>query len=151
MEEGKMKPKALLASFLFLAVIGLVVGASFAAEDPGGQAPAPRPGKKYDPKTVETVRGEVVKVQKIERHGRSFLSLVLKTEKGEIPVHLGPSRFLDEQGFRIEPKDNIEVKGARANHKGKPFLIAAELKKGETILKLRDENGVPVWRRQKQG
>jgi hypothetical protein len=44
-----------------------------------------------------------------------------------------------------------ELRGARANHKGKPFLIAAERKKGETILKLRDENGVPVWRRQKQG
>ena len=96
---------------------------------------------------METVRGEVVKIHKNERHGRAFLSLVLKTEKGEIPVHLGPSRFLDEQGFRIEQKDNIEVKGGRANHRGKTFLIAAELKKGDTILKLRDENGAPVWRR----
>jgi hypothetical protein len=43
-----------------------------------------------------------------------------------------------------------DLRGARANHKGKPFIIAAELKKGDTILKLRDENGVPVWRGQKQ-
>jgi hypothetical protein len=43
-----------------------------------------------------------------------------------------------------------DLRGARANHKGKPFIIAAERKKGDTILKLRDENGVPVWRGQKQ-
>jgi hypothetical protein len=28
---------------------------------------------------------------------------------------------------------------------GKPALIAAEVKKGDEVMKLRDANGVPAW------
>jgi hypothetical protein len=39
----------------------------------------------------------------------------------------------------------VEVKGSRITFEGKPAIIAAEIKKGEETLKLRDENGFPVW------
>lgn len=45
----------------------------------------------------------------------------------------------------IEPNDKIEVKGSRVTIDDKPALIAAELKKGDEVLKLRDETGVPAW------
>jgi hypothetical protein len=42
------------------------------------------------------------------------------------------------------------VKGSRITTKrGKTVLIAAEVKKDDSILKLRDENGVPAWSRRK--
>jgi hypothetical protein len=28
---------------------------------------------------------------------------------------------------------------------GKPALIAAEVKKGDALLRLRDESGIPAW------
>jgi hypothetical protein len=46
---------------------------------------------------------------------------------------------------KIMPGDKIEVKGSRITFQGKPTIIAAEVKKGEETLKLRDENGFPVW------
>jgi hypothetical protein len=37
------------------------------------------------------------------------------------------------------------VKGSRVTLAGKPALIAAEIKKGDTTLTLRDDNGFPAW------
>jgi len=41
--------------------------------------------------------------------------------------------------------DKVEVKGVRTNLAGKPVVIAAEVKKGDKVLVLRDAAGVPVW------
>ena len=71
--------------------------------------------------------------------------LTVKTDKGAIAVHLGPGWYLENQDVKIEPKDKIEVKGSRITFQGKPAIIAAEVKKGDEVLKLRDENGFPVW------
>jgi hypothetical protein len=46
---------------------------------------------------------------------------------------------------KIEPKDKVEVTGSRITFDGKPAIIAAEVKKGDEALKLRDDNGFPVW------
>jgi hypothetical protein len=101
----------------------------------------------YNPKTVETISGEVVSVDKIVPiKGMSYgIHLTLKTEKEAVSVHLGPGWFIERQDIKIEPKDKIEVTGSRITFEGKPAIIAAEVKKGDEILKLRDENGVPVW------
>jgi len=112
-----------------------------------GWGPGNQYGRMYDPKTVETIRGEVVRVDKITPlRAMSFgIHLVVKTEKEKISVHLGPVWFIENQDIKIEAKDNIEVKGSRITFQGNPTIIAAEVKKGEFILKLRDESGFPVW------
>jgi hypothetical protein len=46
---------------------------------------------------------------------------------------------------KIQPKDTVEVKGSRVTVQGQPALIAAEVKKGDEVLKLRDEAGIPMW------
>jgi hypothetical protein len=46
---------------------------------------------------------------------------------------------------KIEPKDKVEVRGAKATIAGKQAIIAAEVKKGDEVLKLRDDSGFPVW------
>ena len=104
-------------------------------------------GRMYDPKTVETVKGEVISVEKFTtaKGVCPGVHLLLKTGKETIPVHLGPSWFLDNQDAQVEPKDQIEITGSRITLDGKPAIVAAEVKKGDWILKLRDENGVPIW------
>jgi hypothetical protein len=104
-------------------------------------------GRLYDSKTVETISGEVVKVMKITpmKGMSSGVILMVKTEKETTPVHLGPGWYIENQDVKIEPKDKVEVTGSRVTFQGKPAIIAAEIKKGDEVLKLRDENGFPVW------
>jgi hypothetical protein len=112
----------------------------------------------YDPKAVETVSGEVGSVEEVHGkgwgqarggHGRGYgVHLILKSDKEEVAVHLGPSWYLEKHGLRIAPGDRIEVRGSRITFQGKPAIIAAEVKKGGESLKLRDDNGLPAWRGQ---
>jgi hypothetical protein len=104
-------------------------------------------GKMYNPKTVEIISGEVVSVDKITpMKGMSYgVHLTVKTDKETISVHLGPGWYIGSQDVKIMLKDKVEVKGSRITFGGKPAVIAAEVKKGEEVLKLRDENGFPVW------
>lgn len=104
-------------------------------------------GRIYNPQTVETLTGEVVSVEKfMPGRGMSYgVHFTLKTDKETIPVHLGPSWYLEKQDIKIEPKDQVEVTGSRVSFGGKPTIIAAEVKKGNKVLKLRDQAGFPVW------
>ncbi len=104
-------------------------------------------GRMYDPKTVESFSGEVMIVDKITpRKGMFYgVHLMLKTEKETISIHLGPGWYIENQDIKIEPKDKIEVKGSRITFEGKPVIVVSEIKKGNELLKLRDENGFPVW------
>jgi hypothetical protein len=113
----------------------------------GGWGAEHRYGRMYNRQTVETLSGEVVSVEKITpTRGMSHgVHLILKTARESISVHLGPGWYIDNQDIQIQPKDKIEVKGSRITFAGKPAIIAAEIKKGEQIFQLRDENGFPVW------
>jgi hypothetical protein len=138
---------AALAIFSLLFTFG-----SFAQMGPmwkgsGGWGMGMQYNKMYNPKTVETITGEVVSVDKIiPMKGMSHgVHMVLKTDKETVSIHLGPSWYIENQDIKIEPKDKVEVKGSRITFEGKPAIIAAEVKKGNEILKLRDEKGFPVW------
>lgn len=104
-------------------------------------------GRMYDPKTVETISGEVERVDMITpMKGMSGgMHLVLKTDKGPVSVHLGPAWYLENQDVKIQPRDMIEITGSRITFDGKPAIIAKEVKKGGEVLSLRDDNGFPVW------
>ena len=102
--------------------------------------------RNYDPKTVETVQGKVLSVEKMQQRGHG-VHLMLQTDKETIAVHLGPSWYIEKQTPKIETNDTITVTGSRVTINEKPTIIAAQVKKGNETLKLRDDNGIPVWRR----
>jgi Glu-tRNA(Gln) amidotransferase subunit E-like FAD-binding protein len=108
----------------------------------------------YDPAKVETVSGEVASVQQVTpmRRMGAGIGLTLKTGAGEMIVHLGPQWYIERQDVKISAGDKVEVKGVRAVRLGENILIAGEVKKGDELLKLRDERGIPAWAgwRQKQ-
>lgn len=107
----------------------------------------------YDPKTVETLEGKVLSIEKTtpaKKRGYG-VHLTLQTDKETIAVHLGPAWYSDNQTPKIETNDTITLTGSRVTLGGKPAIIAAQVKKGNEILKLRDENGIPMWRRGVRG
>lgn len=114
----------------------------------GGGWGAGKPyGRMYNSQTVETISGEVVSVDKITPVKGMYYGVhaVLKTDKETISVHLGPGWYIENQEMRIKPKDKIEVKGSRIIFEDKPAIIAAEIKKGDDVLVLRDASGFPAW------
>jgi hypothetical protein len=113
----------------------------------GGWGPGTSYSKMYDPKTVETITGQVVKVDRITplKPMSAGVHMIVQTDKEQISVHLGPGFYVENQDVKIEPKDKVEVKGSRVTFGGKPAIIAAEVKKGDEVLKLRDDNGFPMW------
>ncbi len=133
------------ACTLLLATDALAQG--FRWRGGGGWGAGGQYGRLYDPKTVETVSGEVTAVEEMtpsKDMGRG-VHLMLKTDEETIAVHLGPVWYVEHQDTKIAPGDKIEVKGSRITYQGKPAIIAAEIHKGDGVLVLRDANGIPMW------
>ncbi len=101
----------------------------------------------YNPQTVTTVKGVVEAVEQVTTmKGMSYgIHLKVKTDSETLPVHLGPEWYIERQDIKIEKGDNIEVKGSKVTFNNAPTIIAGQVKKGETVLMLRDENGIPAW------
>jgi len=101
----------------------------------------------YNPANVETVSGQVIGIENTVpmKQMNQGIALVVKTEKETVTVHLGPTWYLERLDTKIVKGDKVEIKGARTTFWGKPVIIAAEVKKGDKTLVLRDANGVPVW------
>jgi hypothetical protein len=140
-QEEKMMTRRIAVWAVWVGIAGILMACpSFAQQDTRG-------GRMYDPKTVETVNGEVVSVEKIPSPGGqgSGVHLTLKTDKETVSVELGPDWHIEKQPVRIHAKDLVEVKGSRVMVQGKPAIIASEVKKGGQSLKLRDEKGIPAW------
>ncbi len=137
-----------------LFILGLLFlplsGHSFAQGPGEGKAGPGWPmGRMYDPRTVETLRGKLVAVDTIdsgrpEMPGRITLSL--KTDKETVTIYLGPVWYIEAQGVKLEPQDQVEVKGSRVILEDKPLIIASYVKKGDKVMNLRDDQGTPLWR-----
>lgn len=113
----------------------------------GGWGAGAEYSRLYNPKTVETLEGEVVSVDDYTPRnatGRG-VHVTLKTDKESVAVHLGPAWFIERQDVQIEAKDNVKVTGSRVTYEDKPAIIAAEIEKGDEVLELRDKQGIPRW------
>ena len=73
--------------------------------------------------------------------------LMLQTGKETIAVQLGPAWYIDKQRPRIQPNDTIKVTGSRVTMDGRSMIVAADITKGNELLKLREANGIAVWPR----
>jgi len=103
----------------------------------------------YDVKTVGTFGGKVLSIEKTAPANRrgNWINLLLQTGKETIAVQLGPAWYIDKQTPRIEANDTITVTGSRVTMDGRSAIVAADITKGNELLKLRENNGIPVWPR----
>ncbi len=101
----------------------------------------------YDPTKLVTISGKVESVSRVipMKGMGSGIHILLKTEKETFSVHLGPAWYIERQDIKVVAGDSIEVTGSKVTIEGLPAIIAAEVKKGENILILRDSAGYPVW------
>jgi hypothetical protein len=119
----------------------LIVGLSFAAFAQGGRGTG-----NYDSKTEVTVKGTIEDVQQYAgRHNWSGTHLLLKTDTGTLPVHVGPSSFLAKQQFSFAKGEEIEVLGSKVTMAQKETLLAREIRKAGKTLVLRNAQGIPEW------
>jgi hypothetical protein len=146
-----MRTKSIIGLLVALSMI-LVVTVAFAQpgkgwRGSGGWGMGTQYQRMYNPATVETVSGTVESVDEITpvRGMHYGIHLLLKTDKETISVHLGPGWYIERLDTKIEKGDKVQVRGSRVTMMGQPAVIAAEVKKGDTVLKLRDDNGIPVW------
>ncbi len=106
---------------------------------------------RYDPATETTVTGTVEHVKTVPaRRAGHGIHLLLKTSATTLDVHLGPKAFLKEKGFSVDKGDQVEVTGSKVTLKSGEALIARKIKKGDTTLILRNEQGVPMWSRSRR-
>lgn len=135
-------------------VVSLVLTVSTALAGPwkgwrgsGGWGMGSQYDRMYNPATVETLSGAVEVVDKVTpmKGMNSGVHVMLKTDKETISVHLGPEWFVERLDTKIQKGDKIEVKGSRVTFAGKPAIIAAEVKKDDNTLVLRDSAGIPAW------
>lgn len=101
----------------------------------------------YDVKTVETVRGEITKVERMNMGCCSMqgIHLTIKTESGSLDAHLGPADFIEKK-ITLSKGDTVEIVGSRITFGDKPVIFAKTVKRGSSLLKLRSDDGTPLWR-----
>jgi hypothetical protein len=134
-----MKKATLLAILITLPLVAMAQGGPPPGKGPGA-------ARLFDPGTVITVTGSVLKETRVDRGaGHAGVHLLVRTPEGEIPVHLGPDFWVDEQGLKLAPGDVVTVKGSRITFEGAPAIIAEEVRRGQETLVLRDARGVPAW------
>lgn len=134
--------------------IGCVAIPSFASTDgwdgwrgSGGWGADSPYNRCYRPTGVETFSGDVSEVTAATPMPgmTEGVSLLLTMKTMSILVHLGPVWYIEHLDTPIKVGDHIEVRGARAFRAGLPAVIAAEVRKGESVLVLRDASGIPAW------
>jgi hypothetical protein len=147
-----MKKTVIVLVVLSIVTLGLTAD-SFAQrgamkwKGSGGWGPGTPYNRMYDPAKVETISGTVESVgTAVPMKGMyAAATLTVKTDKETIAVHLGPEWYIGRLDTKIAKGDAIEVKGSRVTFADKPAIIAAEVKKGDSVLALRDSAGIPVW------
>ncbi len=146
MRTARIISVAVALSVLFVSSVALA-GPGKGSRGSGGWGMGSSYQRMYNPATVETVSGVIESVDKITPIKGMYagIHLVLKTDRESIAVHLGPEWYIERQDVKLEKGDKIEVKGSRITFDGKPAIIAAECKKGDSVLILRDSAGFPAW------
>jgi len=139
--------RKILSLGMFVTIFSVTAHSAVAWRGGGGWGQNGQYGRLFDPKTVETIKGTVTEIDTTRpmKGMSNGVHLSLQTDAGLISVHLGPEWFVERQEFKILKNDVLEIKGSRVTLNSKPVVIAAEIRKSEDLLKLRDESGSPIW------
>ena len=134
-----------------LAMIIALAGPALAQPGPGGGMGREMGPVVYNPQTVTSVTGQVEKLEELPSLGRGggkgmqHRGVLLKTDQGSLMVDLAPAWFLNDKKVVVQAGDTVSATGSKTTLDNQPGLIAREVTVKGTALKLRDEQGVPVW------
>ena len=113
----------------------------------GGWGMATPYGQLFNPNTIKTIQSEVIRIDRfVPRRGMTEGIEIIINLKGEkVPVHFGPSWYLQYQDFDIKKGDVLTITGSHIEIGGLPVIIATKIESEEWTLRLRDRSGYPVW------
>jgi hypothetical protein len=105
----------------------------------------------YDPQTVITVHGRVERLTKLPGIGpggphEMDWVVILKSDQGNITVHLGPAWYLSQKRFSPNVGDMLGVIGSKITQNGRTVVVSREVTKNGETLRLRDDQGFPLWK-----
>lgn len=124
-----------------------LLGACAPAERTQGWGPDDAYQRRWNGRAVETLRGTVLSVDRI-RPARDMAlgaGLHVKTARLVLVVHLGPAWYLDRQDPALAPRDSVAVRGSLVTIGGQLVMIAQRVTRGQAVLRLRDDDGLPRW------
>jgi hypothetical protein len=113
--------------------------------------PAAEP--RYDTATNIDVMMVVTDVRDVaEGNPLSGTHLIVRLESAKATsettdVYLAPDDYLKDFGCHFGKGDRIQVKGSKVKFNGGPAVLAREVRLEATTVYLRDEHGVPYWKR----
>ena len=147
MEKSILRGLIIILSVLLATSAFAQTGPGMRWQGSGGWGMGGKYQHMYDPQTVESVKGTVESIETPApmRGMHHAVIIVLKTDKGTIPVHLGPEWYIERLDVKIQKGDVIGVRGSSVEFNGRHIIIAAEVQKGSQVLTLRDDKGIPVW------
>ena len=140
---------------LVLVAVAAVAFASVAAANCGAcgagkghsacKAKADCPG--YDTKAMTSFEAKVVSIDKEKCEGckMTYVELVVKTDDEKVTVRLGPAWYFDNQDDVLKKDDVVKIYASKVKHGDDDMLVAGKIVKGDDVLMLRDEEGLPVW------
>lgn len=76
---------------------------------------------------------------------RQVAVVTLHADGKPVRVELAPRWFLEENGLKYAPQETLFVHGERTEIDGEPRIVAREVQQGAVRVRLRDEQGRPVW------
>jgi hypothetical protein len=103
----------------------------------------------YVQENLVNIQGEIlsrVLVPSINGRGDG-VHLVIETDEGNLRVILGPEWYLSTQQYSLDLGDFVEVTGTRVTLQKEAALLAYKITVDDKSLNLRDESGIPLWRR----
>jgi sporulation protein YlmC with PRC-barrel domain len=128
-------------------------GSHYPISSGSGINPSPGIGDPYkkifDSKTIKTISGQIIKIDQVPefRFGLQMRLTVFIDKKDILPVYLGPAFYIigPEQEKHFKLGDTVTVSGSLVTVKGEPLMIAMTVKRGNEILRLRDQVGIAAW------
>lgn len=140
--------------FVWAGLFVLLPFISLAQQGSGGWCANNNYSRIFNATTISELNGSVVSIEKVthETGMSKGVILMINADKNEnIPVHLGPEWYLDNQDIQFVVGDIITVKGSRITYQNTPTIIAMTIQKGAQILVLRDKKGNRSWNGWQQG
>ncbi len=104
--------------------------------------PKTMPIPKWNPKTVETISGNLVGVWRDKQFG---VVVGIDTEKDDVVLcSVGPAFFIDPK-VTFAAGDQLEVTGSRVPYKGRSEMLVSVLKRGDLVVHVRNTKGKKLW------
>lgn len=140
------------ARTLILTALTLLLVSAVAGAQPAESPPLPGygwgAGRDFDPATLETIEGEILEVTSAPSPGwrrAQGLHLTVETSNGPVSVHMGPQWYLQRRGVTFAAGERVTITGSRVSSGSGAGLVATEVRRGKSVLRLRASDGAPAW------